>query len=291
MTSLEDYMARNVISVDEALDRYLPPESEQPQSLHRAMRYSVFSDGKRLRPVMAIMSAEACGGTAQQVMPAACALEMIHTYSLIHDDLPAIDNDDYRRGKPTSHKVFGQAMAILAGDALLTHAFHILTEEPLPNLREILRTLTKGVGIGGMVSGQVVDVESERQDPDLNKVEYIHLRKTAAPFAAAAKLGALATDAPAEKVRALENYGRDFGLAFQIVDDILNEVGDTAKTGKPTGTDRSLGKQTYPAAVGIDKSKQAARDYADKAREHLASLGYEGRFLRELADFIVSRDR
>lgn len=291
MTPLDDYMKSTADIVEEALRRYLPPESQQPQSLHRAMRYSLFSGGKRLRPIMVIMSAEACGGTAEQVLPIACALEMIHTYSLIHDDLPAIDNDDFRRGRPTSHKIFGEALAILTGDALLTHAFHILTEAPTENLREVLRTLTEAVGIDGMVSGQVVDVESEKLDPSLEKVEYIHLRKTAAPFAAAAKLGALAAGAPPETVQALEDYGRDFGLAFQIVDDILNEVGDTVKTGKPVGTDRSLGKQTYPAVVGIEKSKQAARDHAEKANRRLTSLGSKGRLLRELADFIVSRDR
>lgn len=291
MTSLDDYMKSACRVVEEALDRYLPPETEPPQSLHRAMRYSIFSNGKRLRPIMAIMSAEACGGNAEQALPAGCALEMIHTYSLIHDDLPAIDNDDFRRGRPTNHKVFGEAMAILAGDALLTHAFHILTEAPTRNLHEVLRTLTEGVGIGGMVSGQVVDVEGEKHEPDIEKVEYIHLRKTAAPFAAAAKLGALAANAPPEKTKALEEYGRDFGLAFQIVDDILNEVGDAARTGKPTGTDKSLGKQTYPAVVGIEKSKQAAHDYAERAKRRLEPFGPKGRLLKELADFILSRDR
>jgi len=291
LADLQEYMSNAERAIDEALDRYLPPESEPPQTLHKAMRYSVFSPGKRLRPTMVMMSAETCGGRAADVLPIACALEMIHTYSLIHDDLPAIDNDDLRRGRPTSHKVFGEAMAILAGDALLTHAFHILAELPPANLHEILLAITEGVGIGGMVSGQVVDVESEGKAPDLDAVKYIHLRKTAAPFAAAMKGGALAVDAPEEKMQALSRYGTDFGLAFQIVDDILNEIGDAEKTGKPVGTDRALGKQTYPRVAGIEESKRAAREYAERAKQSLASFGPEAQLLRDLADFIVTRDR
>jgi geranylgeranyl diphosphate synthase type II len=258
------------------------------------MRYSVFAGGKRLRPVLVIAGAEAVGGRMDDVMPTACALEMIHTYSLIHDDLPAMDNDDFRRGRPTSHKVFGEAMAILAGDGLLTLAFRLIAENWRPAmdarvLRDVLVDVSDAAGTDGMVGGQVADLEAEgrRVSPDM--LEYIHLHKTAALIRTSIRVGARLSGARDEQLRALTVAGGDLGLAFQIVDDILDVTGTTEQLGKTAGKDQAQQKATYPAIHGIEASQAQAGRLVGEALHALAPLGPPAEPLRALARFILER--
>ncbi len=290
---LQAYLQEQKARVDQALDRLLPPEDREPQVLHRAMRYTLFAGGKRLRPILALAAFEAAGGTdLQQVLPLACSLELIHTFSLIHDDLPAMDDDDFRRGKPSSHKVFGEGMAILAGDALFAAAFDVALQAPLPPevLVRALRELTWASGPEGMIGGQVEDLEAEGQPPTPERVLRIHRKKTAALIASSLAIGGIAARAPETDVQVLKEAGLAMGLAFQIVDDLLDEIASEKELGKRAHKDRARGKCTYPRVFGLERSREDARAYARQAREILyRGFGPRARRLMEIADFIVER--
>jgi len=291
---LAAYMAERARAVDEALGRFLPAESAPPETLHRAMRYSVFAGGKRLRPILVIAGAEAVGGSTAAVMPTACAVEMIHTYSLIHDDLPAMDNDDFRRGMPTNHKVFGEALAILAGDALLTLAFRLLADNvPAasngPRLRDVLVEIADAAGSPGMVGGQVADIECEGKPADAEIVDYIHTHKTAALIRASIRVGAILSGATPGQLDALGVVGGALGLAFQIMDDILDVTATTAELGKTAGKDQAQQKATYPAVHGIEASRHRAQALVAEAHAVLAPFGPRSQPLRELGTFMIER--
>jgi geranylgeranyl diphosphate synthase type II len=287
------YMRLRADAVDAALDRHLPPESSRPEQLHKAMRYSVFAGGKRLRPVLVIAGAEAVGGRMDEVMPAACAMELIHTYSLVHDDLPAMDNDDFRRGVPTSHKVFGEAMAILAGDALLTLAFRLVAENfrarPGAPLADVLADIADAAGCAGMVGGQVVDLESEGVQVTADTVDYIHAHKTGALIRTSLRVGAAISGASVSQLHALSTAGENLGLAFQIVDDVLDVVASSEELGKTAGKDLIQHKATYPALHGVEASRARARQLIAEADTALASLGPAAEPIRALGRFIVER--
>ena len=289
---VQAYMKDRATAVDAALERFLPPETEAPATIHRAMRYSVFAGGKRLRPVLVIAGAEAVGGAMDAVLPAACAMELIHTYSLVHDDLPAMDNDDFRRGRPTNHKVFGDAMAILAGDGLLTLAFRLLGEHAAAGaegLREVLIDIAEAAGTRGMVGGQVADIEAERKPVNAEMLDFIHLRKTAALIRTSLRVGAQLSGATPAQMRALSVAGGSLGLAFQVVDDLLDVEGTTEELGKTAGKDQAQQKATYPAVHGLDASRARARQLIDEADAALASLGPAADPIRALGRFIVDR--
>lgn len=291
--ALQDFLDESRRLVDATLDRWLPAADAEPRRLNEAARYALFAGGKRLRPAVARAACRALGGSDEDVLPACCALELVHTYSLIHDDLPAVDDDDLRRGQPTCHVRFGEATAILAGDALQTEAFRILAEHtPRPELvADLVTELARAAGIEGMVGGEVADLEAEGQTPDRDRVEFIHNRKTAALFSAAATMGGIVAGASQQAREALRRYGRSMGLAFQIVDDVLDETGDAATLGKSPGKDRRARKMTYPAVAGIDASRQAARELAARAAEALAVLEPGGGIeeLTGIAEYVVSR--
>jgi geranylgeranyl diphosphate synthase type II len=292
---LKSYLQERLARVDRALDASLPAEDLLPPSLHQAMRYSVFAGGKRIRPILMIAACEAVGGDPERVLPAACAMEMIHTYSLIHDDLPAMDDDDFRRGRPTNHKVFGEATAILAGDALLTEAFVLLSHpeanrEVAPETRlRVLHVIARAAGSQGMVGGQQVDMESEGKAVDFPTLEYIHTRKTGALILASIQAGALLGGADPAGFAALTRYGEAAGLAFQVADDILDVVGDQAVIGKDVGSDQARGKATYVALLGLEEARVRARELRDLAVAALAPLGERAEPLRQIAHFIVDR--
>lgn len=293
--SFERYLVERAARVDAYLDRYLPSEETPPETLSRAVRYSLFAGGKRLRPMLALASSEAVGGSVDDALPAAAALEMIHTYSLIHDDLPAMDDDSLRRGRPTSHVVFGEAIAILTGDALQTHAFAVLAE-PLPPCRVSLErrlrsiaVLAKASGASGMVGGQVFDLESENKHVDPQTLERIHRNKTGALIRASAEVGAIMGGGSEEQVSRLTFFGEDTGLAFQIVDDILDVEGTASTLGKSAGKDARAGKATYPAVHGIDEARRRARELVSSALERIVPLGERGRPLALLAEHIIRR--
>ena len=293
--TVEEFLADSRTRVDTHLDRWLPDHTLEPCVLHAAMRYAVFAGGKRLRPAIARAACLATGGTDGDEMPAACALELLHTYSLIHDDLPALDDDDMRRGKPTLHKKYDDATAILAGDALQTHAFSILAAPVVPGemVAALVRELADAAGTSGMVGGEIADLEAEGEPPDRARVEFIHERKTAALFRAAAVMGGLSARADAHSLEVLRRYGIALGLAFQVVDDILDETSDAETLGKSAGKDRAARKMSYPAAVGLDESRARARHFSDEAKAALAALpdagASAGRILAELADFTITR--
>ena len=293
---LKVYLKEQCVLVDTALDRFLPGETELPHSVHKAMRYSVFAGGKRVRPILMLAACQAVGGDPGRALPAACAMEMIHTYSLIHDDLPAMDDDDFRRGNPTNHKVFGEAIAILAGDALLTEAFKLASDprfaggcEP-SGLLAVIHEIASCAGSYGMVGGQVIDMESEgRPDIDLATVQYIHTHKTGALIKASVVAGALLGGAAGQKLAAITRYGEAAGLAFQIADDILDIEGTTEEIGKDAGSDQARGKATYPAVMGLAAAKEEARSMMDEALRALELFGAEADPLREIARYIVQR--
>ena len=293
---LKKYLKERCTLVDEALDRYLPPADELPQSIHKSMRYSVFAGGKRVRPILLLAACDAVGGDIGNAMPAACAMEMIHTYSLIHDDLPAMDDDDFRRGNPTNHKVFGEAIAILAGDALLTEAFILLSNPdymdntPAARLLPVVHEISRCAGSRGMVGGQVVDMESEgKPDIDLATVQYIHTRKTGALIKASVKAGAILGGADGARLDAVTRYGEAIGLAFQIADDILDIEGTTEEIGKDAGSDEARGKATYPAVMGIAEAKRRAAELAEMALDALSAFDDKADPLREIARYVVYR--
>ena len=293
---LKSYLKEQCARVDAALDKFLPKETELPHSLHKAMRYSVFAGGKRVRPILMLAACQAVGGETERAIPAACAMEMIHTYSLIHDDLPAMDNDDFRRGNPTNHKVFGDAVAILAGDALLTQAFILLSSPffasnvPHDRILAVIHEIASAAGSRGMVGGQVVDMESEgRKDLDLPTVQYIHTHKTGALIKASVKIGALLGGADDRQLSSITRFGEVIGLAFQIADDILDIEGSTEDLGKDAGSDQARGKATYPSVIGIEESRRRASELLDMSIESLDSFGEKADPLREIAKFIISR--
>lgn len=294
--NFKEDLKRRVGYIEDALERYLPPENAYPQVIHQAMRYSVLAGGKRLRPVLALAGCEVVGGNPVKVVPAACALEFLHTYSLIHDDLPAMDNDDYRRGKPTSHKVFGEAIAILAGDALLTLAFQLLAKTALElnsqvSALRVIDMVAQAAGTEGLIGGQVVDTIYCDGEVDEEILEYIHVHKTARLLRVSVLTGAVLAGGSEREVSALGSYGENMGLAFQIVDDILDIEGDADKIGKPVGSDLKNRKATYPALYGLDVARVKARTAAERAVDALKIFGPEADFLRELVNFILQRDR
>jgi geranylgeranyl diphosphate synthase type II len=293
---LKTYLQEQCILVDTALETFMPRATEMPASLHKAMRYSVFAGGKRLRPILMLAACEAVGGSSKLALPAACAMEMIHTYSLIHDDLPAMDDDDFRRGNPTNHRVFGEATAILAGDALLTEAFILLSSQwvnsniPPVTMLNIIHEIANCAGSRGMVGGQVADMESEgTPDIDLATVQYIHIHKTGALIKASVKAGAFIGGAEGPMLDAMTRYGEAVGLAFQIADDILDIEGTTAEIGKDAGSDQARGKATYPAVMGIADAKQRADELVKMAIDSLASFGEKAEPLRQIASYSVKR--
>jgi geranylgeranyl diphosphate synthase type II len=290
--TLSEYIARQQKRVDQALDRWVPPESADPSVIHRAMRYSLFAGGKRVRPLLAMAASEAVAGEVEGIESAACALELIHTYSLIHDDLPALDNDDLRRGRPTCHKVFGDAIAILAGDALLTLAFEVLARLEVDAERRIalVRELAAASGtVGGMIGGQVHDLQGEGQPPTAALLDSIHRAKTGALLRASVRMGAIYAGADQEQLGALSCYGGHVGLAFQIVDDVLDVEQPSEALGKTAGKDAQQKKITFPAVYGLERSRAMAEQEREAAHAALARFGARADRLRGLADLIVRR--
>jgi len=289
------YIEQKREEVDRYLDTAVPDVRTPPTTLHEAMRYSLFAGGKRIRPILAIAAAEAVGPPTKAILPVASSLELIHTYSLIHDDLPAMDNDDFRRGKPTNHKVFGEAMAILAGDALLTLAFELCSRgDLLDNLDaqrqvQIIHELAHGSGNRGMVAGQVLDIQAENQDIDLPTLQNIHVHKTGKLIRAAVRMGALVSAPSAEQFQQLTAYAEDVGLAFQIADDVLNVTGTLEELGKNANTDAQRGKKTYPTFYGIDGARALAEECTARAMGRLQRFGEMAEPLRELARYITFR--
>jgi len=295
LTALEDFLARSRERVEHALDRLLPPAAEPPQRLHAAMRYAVLGGGKRLRACLVYAAGEAVGAAADDLDAPACALELIHAYSLAHDDLPAMDDDDLRRGKPTCHRAYDEATAILAGDALQTLAFQALAADPRlsigpPRRLAMLARLAEATGSLGMTGGQAIDLGAVGRPLGLAELEDMHARKTGALIRAAVVLGALAReDLNKATLTDLDAYARHLGLAFQITDDILDIEADTATLGKPQGSDLRRAKPTYPALLGLAGAKTLAREHRDRALASLAGLGDNAKLLIQLADLVISR--
>jgi geranylgeranyl diphosphate synthase type II len=293
VTPLAEFLAEQQNVVDAALDRLAPPESNPPETIHRAMRYSLFAGGKRIRPILCLQAAAAVAAHAPGAINAACSLEMIHTYSLIHDDLPALDNDDFRRGKPTCHKVFGDAMAILAGDALFTLAIQTLVRiEGLSAEARValIEELSFASGtVDGMIGGQVTDIEGERQPPTAELLDRIHRAKTGALLRASVRMGGICAGGDARQIEALSAYGEHVGLAFQIVDDILDIEESSEALGKTAGKDVAQGKITFPAVYGLEASRAMAREECERAHAALEPFGERAQRLHEIADLIVYR--
>jgi len=290
---LSAYLKQCAHRVDRALDGYLPKATVKPATIHRAMRYSLFAGGKRMRPVLCLAAAEACGGDIAAALPAACAVECVHTYSLVHDDLPCMDDDDLRRGRPTSHKVFGEGVAVLAGDALLTQAFEILAQAaPTPRypIAAQIRELAVASGSLQLIAGQVADLEGEGKPATRAQLRFIHERKTAAMIEASLRLGAMSANATPAKLSALTDFGRNLGLAFQVIDDILDVTQTSEKLGKSAGKDVAAEKATYPAVIGLEASKREARRLTEAAGAALKVFGGRGATLRAVADYLLARE-
>ncbi len=288
MNNIKEYLSKVASITDATLENVLPSNDTFPSSIHTVMRYSTFAGGKRIRPGLVMAAYEACGGNFgdELVLLASAAIEMLHTFSLIHDDLPCMDDDDFRRGKPTAHKAFNEALAVLGGDALCIEAFEILSRT---GRVDIIREIAKSLGTHGMLGGQVVDIESEGKKVTRNIVEYIHNNKTAALICACVRVGALLANASEMTVEKLTSYGNNIGLAFQVVDDILDEESTTEQLGKDAGSDRERGKATFPAVCGIDESKKIARELIEKAWKDVEFLGSKGNVLNELAEYVITR--
>ena len=288
------YLEQKRRDVDTYLDLVVPADTCPPETLHKAMRYSLFAGGKRVRPILAIAAFEAIGGSSPAILPCAASLELVHTYSLIHDDLPAMDNDDYRRGKLTNHKVFGEAMAILAGDALLTMAFDLISRNSINSLDapaqiRVVQELAGGAGDAGMVAGQVADIEAEGKDIDLATLEGVHRWKTGKLIRAAVRIGGILAGASPTALNDLTGYAEDIGLAFQIADDVLNVIGSREELGKDPNTDASRGKKTYPAFFGVEGAQKLAEDRVESAIRHLQRFDSKADSLRDLARYITTR--
>jgi len=290
---LDSYLRSRQKEVDRALDGYLPKATVKPATIHRAMRYSLFAGGKRLRPILCLAAAEACGGKIDAAMPLACALECIHTYSLVHDDLPSMDNDDLRRGRPTCHKVFGDGIAVLAGDALLTIAFEITADTQRSrryDLREMLREISVAASSQKLIAGQVADLEAEGKQINRAQLRFIHENKTAALITTSVRLGAMSANATEQQLNAITEFGRALGLAFQVIDDILDVTQTSEKLGKSAGKDIAAHKATYPSVIGLDKSRAEAQRLTRKAHQSLSSFGTKADRLHALANYLLQRD-
>jgi geranylgeranyl diphosphate synthase type II len=293
--NIDLYLKEKLQLINQELDHLLPEAHLEPQILHQAMRYSVFAGGKRLRPVLFLATLDALQKPADIYLPFACALELIHTYSLIHDDLPAMDNDDLRRGLPTSHKKFGEGQAILAGDALLTFAYKLMV---LPGkmgastskLLAAIEEVTDCAGLKGMIVGQVLDIDAEKKDLDLDQLQKIHSNKTGALFAASIRSAAILTDCNTETMARLTGYAENFGLAFQITDDILDVIGDAGKMGKPIGSDQKQLKTTYPSLLGLERSKALAKEHVEQALYCLNEFSDSADPLRALVRKVINRE-
>jgi geranylgeranyl diphosphate synthase type II len=294
---LQNFLATRTETVNRALDKFLPSEKTRPVTIHQAMRYSLFAGGKRMRPALCLAAAEACGGSDAAALPLACAVECIHTYSLIHDDLPAMDNDDFRRGKPTNHKVFGEGIAVLAGDALLTQAFEIAAQAkgwPRYPHRTLILEIAKASGSLQLVAGQVADLEGEGKKISANELRYIHERKTSALLCCSVRLGGMSANCTSAQLKALTDFGYHVGLAFQVIDDILDVTQTSEQLGKTAGKDTAAQKATYPAIVGLEKSRKIAEQLTTKAFAALSRIaGFKGKAvaLEALAEFLLKRDK
>ncbi len=291
--NLKTYLKSRQKQIDRALDQYLPNESTRPATIHRAMRYSLFAGGKRLRPILCLAAAEACGGRIDKALPLACAIECIHTYSLVHDDLPSMDNDDFRRGRPTCHKVFGEGMGVLTGDALLTIAFEILSRtKPTRryDMSMLLREVAVAAGSEKLIAGQVADLEAEGKNADRGQLRYIHENKTAAILATSVRLGAMSANANSKQLGAITKFGRALGLAFQVIDDILDVTQTSEKLGKSAGKDIAARKATYPAVIGLQESRAEAKRLTRRAHEALSIFGSKGEALHALANYLLERE-
>jgi geranylgeranyl diphosphate synthase type II len=291
--NLKTYLISRQKKIDRALDRYLPKENTRPATIHKAMRYSLFAGGKRLRPILCLAAAEACGGKIEHALPLACAMECIHTYSLVHDDLPSMDNDDFRRGRATCHKVFGDGIAVLAGDALLTIAFEVVSCAR-PTRRYDMATLLREVAIAAgsrkLIAGQVADLEAEGKSTTRAELRYIHENKTSAMLATSVRLGAMSANAEPKHLSAITRFGRALGLAFQVIDDILDVTQTTEKLGKSAGKDIAARKATYPAVLGLEKSRVEAKRLTRKAHNDLSVFSAKGETLHALANYLLERE-
>ena len=292
--NLKTYLRTRQGEIDRALDRYLPKANTKPATLHKAMRYSLFAGGKRLRPILCLAAAEACRGNIGNALPLACALECIHTYSLVHDDLPSMDNDDFRRGRPTCHKVFGEGIAVLAGDALLTIAFEIVSKaKPAPryDMSTLLSETAVAAGSQKLIAGQVADLEAEGMKVKRDQLQFIHENKTAAILKSSVRLGAMSANAEAKKLSAITRFGQRLGLAFQIIDDILDVTQTSEILGKSAGKDVAAKKATYPAVIGLDKSRAEARRLTRQAHDTLSVFaGRDAEPLHALANYLLERE-
>jgi geranylgeranyl diphosphate synthase type II len=291
---LNHFLASRTEAVNAALDSFLPSEKTKPATIHKAMRYSLFAGGKRMRPAVLLAAAQACGGSEKDAMPLACAVECIHTYSLIHDDLPAMDNDDFRRGKPTNHKVFGEGIAVLAGDALLTQAFEIAAQAkgwPRYAHRDLVLEIAKASGSLQLVGGQVADLEGENKKLSVAELRYIHERKTSALLCCSVRLGGMSANCTSAQLQALTDFGYNVGLAFQVIDDILDVTQTSEQLGKTAGKDVAAQKSTYPAIVGLEKSRKIATQLTDKAFAALKIFKGRAVALEALAEYLLKRDK
>ncbi len=292
---MKEELRQRIEKIERELEKYVPVRDNYQREIYRAMRYSLNAGGKRLRPVLMTECARMCGGDENAVMPFAAAMEMIHTYSLIHDDLPCMDNDDLRRGKPTNHKVFGEGMAVLAGDALLNKAFEVVSAYEYPGIpaEKVLRAvnmLAVSSGTEGMIGGQVVDIEAENKKITLEELKYLHSLKTGAIIRSACTIGALIGGGSEEDIAACDEFALNLGIAFQICDDILDVTGDEAALGKPIGSDEKSGKNTYVTLLGIDESRNLMEEYTEKAKTALKRFGSEADFLKRLSDRLIIRN-
>ncbi|WP_270646491.1 polyprenyl synthetase family protein [Paeniclostridium hominis] len=293
--NFKDELKSRVNNIEILLNEYMPKEEGYQKTIFEAMNYSLSAGGKRLRPILTLEACKLVGGNEKDAIPFAAAIEMIHTYSLIHDDLPALDNDDLRRGRKTNHKVYGEAMAILAGDGLLNYAYEIMLNESIGKddsnkYLKAINEIAKASGIYGMIGGQVVDIESEGKSIDKDKLDFIHMNKTAAIIIGCMRAGAIIGGASENQLENITKYAKNIGLSFQIVDDILDVVGDEAKLGKKVGSDIDNEKSTYPSLIGLDKSKEIAKNLIEEAKLSISNINKDREFLNSLADYIVDRE-
>ena len=291
MTEFRTELEAYVKEIDAALEGYLKPADNPQKKIYEAMAYSVFAGGKRLRPVLLLEACRICGGNTAEAMPFACAMEMIHTYSLIHDDLPAMDNDDLRRGRPTSHIKFGEAMAILAGDALLNKAFETMAGSTSSNALRAIAVIADSSGTEGMIGGQIVDIDSEGKEIDIDTLRYLHSLKTGAIIRSSCVAGAILGGGDEEVIKAMDKFAINLGIAFQIRDDILDVTGTEAELGKPIGSDMEQGKNTYVSLLGLEKSEELVAEYSAMAKAALEPFGNKAEFLLALTDYLVDRKK